>query len=286
MKNVFTFRVLALSVVATSFLSGAVQSAESKLSNFLKYKFEENPNIKELKINVTDSRIIPNSKGIWRGVKLNLSGKFNQQGKLTPFSESQIYFTDGKNFTNSLTSLGGKDWKKIFTPKIEAKHYSKHNLLFGNENAKHKIAVFSDPLCPYCQTTVPELFDYVKKYPKTFAVYYFHLPLERIHPASVQLTKLMYIAQINGDLDAVGKAYSSKVNSRETNDLKILEAFNKATGLNYSLADLNSQKAKDALIHDKKIADELEVRGTPSIFLNGIKKGGEFYKKIEKVENN
>jgi len=183
-----------------------------------------------------------------------------------------------------LISLDGKDWKSIFKPKISAKHYSKHNLLFGNENAENKIVIFSDPLCPYCQRSIPALLDYVAEYPKTFAVYYYHLPLERIHPASVQLTKLMYMAQIKDDKDSVSKAYFSQVGGKEISDRKILDAFNKVTGLNYTMFDLNSAKAQDALNHDKKIANELEVRGTPTVFLNGEKTGGEFYKNIKIVD--
>ena len=274
----FTFRAIALSVVATSLLSGAV-SSESKLSNFLKDRYSNNPNIKNLQVQVIDSRIIPNSSK-WKGIKLKLSGKYT--GK--PFSENQIFFTDGKNFTENLTSLNGKDWKTIFTPRIQAKHYSKSNLLFGSENSKHKIVIFSDPLCPYCQRSVPALLDYVKKYPKTFAVYYYHLPLERMHPASTTLTKLMYLAQIRGDKDAVSKAYFSKVSAKEYSANKIVDAFNKATGLNYTLAEANSKIVLAEASHDKDVAKELEVRGTPTIFLDGSKTGGEFYKSVKKVD--
>jgi glutaredoxin len=274
----FSFRALALSVVATSLLSGAV-SSESKLSSFLKDKYSNNPNIKNLQVQIVDSRIIPNSSK-WKGIKLRLSGKYN--GK--PFSENQIFFTNGKNFTENLTSLSGKNWKTIFTPKIQEKHYAKNNLLFGNENSKHKILIFSDPLCPYCQRSVPALLDYVKKYPKTFAVYYYHLPLERMHPASVTLAKLMYLAQIRGDKNAVSTAYFSKVNARESSATKIVNAFNKATGLNYSLQDINSQVINSEAQHDKNVAHELEVRGTPTVFIDGSKTGGEFYKKIQKVD--
>jgi len=274
----FSFRALALSVVATSLLSGAV-SSESKLSNFLQSKYSQNPSIKNLQVQVIDSRVVPNSSR-WKGIKLRLSGKYN--GKV--FSENQIFFTDGKNFTETLTSLNGRNWKTIFTPKIQAKHYSKTNLLFGTEDSAHKIVIFSDPLCPYCQRSVPALLDYVKKYPKTFAVYYYHLPLERMHPASVTLTKLMYLAQIRGDKDAVSKAYFSQVSAKESSAIKIVDAFNKATGLNYSLKDINSQVVSSEAQHDKDVAKELEVRGTPTVFLDGKKTGGNFYKNVKIVD--
>jgi len=280
----FSLKVLALSIVTTSLLSGAVQSSESRLGSFLKNKYSQNQNIKNLRVDVIDSRIIPNSRGVWKGVKLKLSGKFKQKDSFVPFSENQIFFTDGQNFTNSLTSLSGKDWKSVFTPKIEAKHYSKQNLIYGDENSEHKVVIFSDPLCPYCQRSVPALLDYVKKYPKTFAVYYYHLPLERIHPASVSLTKLMYLAQLRKDTDAISKAYFSKVNARESSDYKILQAFNSATGLHYKMSDFGITQVNDEIARDKAVANELEVRGTPTIFLDGEKIGGQFYKNVKKAQ--
>ena len=128
------------------------------------------------------------------------------------------------------------------------------------------------------------MLNFVKKYPKTFAVYYYHLPLERIHPASVTLTKLMYLASIQGKKDAVIKGYSTRVSGRQMNTAVIVNKFNQATGLNYYVKDVNNYKAIQALAHDKKVATELEVRGTPTIYLNGKKVGGEFYKNIKIVD--
>ena len=277
-------RIASISIVTTSLLfGGETLSKEMKLVNYLQAKFSSNPNIRNLTISIVDVQPIPNSKE-WEGVKINFTGKFRQGNRFFPFSDKQIFFTDGENFTENLTSLDGRDWKSLFAPKIEAKHYSPSHLLFGNSDAKHKIVVFSDPLCPYCKSRVPKMLEYVKKYPKTFAVYYYHLPLERIHPASIPLAKLMYIAQARGDREAVIKAYNTSINPRENDEKKILEAFNQATGLKYSETDLNSNLANQAIAKDRAVAKELEVRGTPTIYLDGKKVGGKFYEDIEKVD--
>jgi len=68
------------------------------------------------------------------------------------------------------------------------------------------------------------------------------------------------------------------------NTAVIVNKFNQATGLNYYVKDVNNYKAIQALAHDKKVATELEVRGTPTIYLNGKKVGGEFYKNIKIVD--
>ena len=268
-------KIILTAIFAFSFLQADI----GQLTNFLKKRYSQNPYIRDLQVTLLTTKPIPTSKD-WVGVKYLLTGKY--QGK--SFAEKIIYFTDGKNFTDSFLSLNGNDWKRIFDPKVQPEYYSKENLLFGSENSKNKIIIFSDPLCPFCQKSVPKLLNFVKKYPKTFAVYYYHLPLERIHPASVTLTKLMYLASIQGKKDAVIKGYSTRVSGREMNAAVIVDKFNQATGLNYYVKDVNNYKAIQALAHDKKVATELEVRGTPTIYLNGKKVGGEFYKNIKIVD--
>jgi len=268
-------KIILTAIFAFSFLQADI----GQLTNFLKKRYSQNPYIRDLQVTLLTTKSIPTSKD-WVGVKYLLKGKY--QGK--SFAEKIIYFTDGKNFTDSLLSLNGNDWKKIFSPTVQPEHYSKVNLLFGSENSNNKIIIFSDPLCPFCQKSIPKLLNFVKNYPKTFAVYYYHLPLERIHPASVTLTKLMYLASIRGAKDAVIKGYSTRVSGKEMNTGIIVDKFNQATGLKYSVKDVNNNKSIEALTHDKKVASELEVRGTPTIYLDGKKVGGEFYKDIKIID--
>jgi protein-disulfide isomerase len=69
-------------------------------------------------------------------------------------------------------------------PEFKSEFYKKSNLISGDENSKHKVAIFSDPLCPFCKKFVPQAMEYMKKYPKEFALYYYHLPLATLHPAA------------------------------------------------------------------------------------------------------
>jgi thiol:disulfide interchange protein DsbC len=280
------FAVLLLTALFSASLSAnCFKDKEQKLTSFLKSKYSNNPKITNLKIDVIASKDVPNSYSLWKGYKVKFSGMFNRgQGQIVPFSENQVFFTDGCNFTDNLTSTDGEDWKTLFEPKIEAKHYSATHRISGNASSKYKIVIFSDPLCPYCQRSVPPLLDYVKNYPKTFAVYYYHLPLESIHPAAVPLTRLMYIAQIRGQVDAISKAYFSKVSSKERDEKKVVDAFNSATGLKYTVQDVNNALAIKSINSDRAVANELDVRGTPTIYLDGKKVHGDFYKDIQKVD--
>jgi thiol:disulfide interchange protein DsbC len=280
-----------ITLLATLFFSASLSASclgnkhEEKLVSLLKEKFSQNPSVTNLKVEVLDSKVVPNSFNIWKGVKVKFSGQFSRNGEKRPFTQNNVFFTDGCNFSEGLSSIeDATDWKTIFQPKIEEKHYSATHLIYGNKDAKHKVVIFSDPLCPYCQRSIPALLDYVKKYPKTFAVYYYHLPLVSIHPASVPLSKLMYLAQIRGQVDAIGKAYSSQVSGREYDNNKIVKAFNDATGLKYTVADLDNKVAVVQIDNDTNIANELEVRGTPTIFLDGKKSYGDFYTKVKTVD--
>jgi predicted DsbA family dithiol-disulfide isomerase len=279
------FSILFLSsLFSTSLFSACFVDHEEKLSQFLQKKYENLPHILKLDISVLDSKVVPNSYGLWKGVKVKLSGQAKHKGKIVPFSEPNIFFTDGCNFTNTLSSLDGEDWASLFEPKIEQKHYSQNHLISGTISSKHKIVVFSDPLCPYCKMNVPPMLDYVKQYPQTFAVYYYHLPLDSIHPAAVELTRLMYMAQVQGKFDAISKAYNSDVSARERDVNKIVEAFNKATGLQFTTQYAENPLAVKSVNHDRDVASELDVRGTPTIYLDGKKVYGNFYETIEKVE--
>jgi len=147
--------------------------------------------------------------------------------------------------------------------------YDKKHLLFGNENAAHKILVFSDPQCPFCQETVPDIFKAAKKYPNKLAVYYYHLPLLRIHPVSGILTRVMHIAQEQGKLDVVEKMYSLKINPRETNMKKVLAAVKKHTGFSVTPAQIDDQAVKKALQADELAASKMMVSGTPTVYIDG-----------------
>jgi thioredoxin-related protein len=290
--------LLAVAILSMPLLAS---SAEDKLVSFLQDRFGQNPNIKNLSVKILESKDVPNSQPTWKGndvrpdyprqwllwkaVKVNITGHFQQNGRTVPINEKQVFFTDGNNFTSDLISLNGEEWKKLFEPKVNVKHYKKENLISGSENSKHKIVIFSDPLCPYCQRSVPPMLEYVSKYPKTFAVYYYHLPLERIHPAAVTITRLMRVAQNSGNFGVVSSGYKTDVNGKESDQEKIVAQFNKATGLKLTLQDSLKKEIVDAVNEDVHIANDLEVRGTPTIFLDGDKsKRRDFYLHIKTVD--
>ena len=165
----------------------------------------------------------------------------------------------------------GRSLKSSVTPKIKAEYYDDAHRIYGNKNAKHTITIFSDPLCPYCQDSVPAALDYLKNYPKTFAVYYYHLPLESIHPAATTLVKAMNVVHANGVKDFIQKAYKTEIGASEQDSKKILTAFNKSVGTNVTIKDIEAKNILSHYKYDMDVATSLMVRGTPTIFIDGTK---------------
>ena len=109
----------------------------------------------------------------------------------------------------------------------------------------------------------------MKKRPDTFAIYYYHFPLERIHPASVPLVQAAVAAELKGTKDVVLNLYKVKVDPREKNIQKILTAFNKTMKTNIKVSDLSK---RDVLVHlnsDMSVAENLMVGGTPTLYFDG-----------------
>jgi len=142
--------------------------------------------------------------------------------------------------------------------------------LVGNKNAKHKILVLSDPFCPYCQEIVPKLIDDVKANPTVFALYYYHLPLLRIHPASDTATRAMLLFQKRGEINHLKSMYHLVVNPKEINAGIVLKAIKDKTGVKIKRVDIYSDEVNHALDVDKILKKRLMVTGTPTIFIDGL----------------
>jgi len=185
-------------------------------------------------------------------------------------SISKVVFTKGNKLAFSLKDKSGQDYKKILKPKVPDSAYNREHLLIGNKDAKHKILVLSDPFCPYCQEIIPKLIDDVKANPDTFALYYYHLPLLRIHPASDTATRAMLIFQKRGDIKHLKDMYHLVVNPREINADIVLKAIKDKTGVQIKRVEIYSNEINNILASDKVLKKRLMVTGTPTIFIDGI----------------
>jgi len=257
-------------------------SVDTKIENFLKKSFRGNRNIVSLKVKIVDKMKVKKLEG-WDAYVVSIDAMVKSKPKNRKIKQKMIWFSNGSLITQDFIDMdSGITIKDMLAPKFKPQNYKKENLIYGNEDATYKIAIFSDPLCPFCKAFVPKALKEMQKQPKKYAVYYYHLPLKSLHPASVTLVKAAIAAELKGYKDVVLSLYTVKVNSREKNDKKILAAFNKALKTNITLKDIKSPEVMKHYNSDKKIADELMVQGTPTMYFNGkLDKAKRKYKEVK-----
>jgi len=261
--------MLKLSATALLLSSALVANPNEKIKDFLEESFSNNPSIKSLTVDVVERIPVKTMKN-WDAVIVVVNATVKGKDKPRKVKQKMIWFTDGTVITKELTNLSsGESLKDLVSPTFKAAQYKSENLIYGNANAKHKVAIFSDPLCPFCSTFVPKAIKYMKKQPEKFAVYYYHFPLERIHPAAVALSQAAVVAQSQGYKDVVLNMYKVQIDPREKDVKKILAAFNKTMKTNIRPSDLKLSEIVKHVKSDAQISEDLMVQGTPTMFFDG-----------------
>jgi len=275
---------LMLKFLATLLLlnSTVFGATDAQVIKFLKEGIGKNPNIMSLNIKIMDKQKIKQPAG-WDAYIVLLSGKAKVQGKVQAISQTSIYFAKGDIITSELINIKtGVRLNNVLSPSFSSEYYKKANLISGSTASKHKVAIFSDPLCPFCKRFVPEALKYMKKYPKEFAIYYYHFPLPSLHPASVALTKAAIAAEHQGRKNITLGMYTVQIDPRSTDETAIVAAFNKAMNTNIKVSDLHAKATMQQYNSDQNIARKLMVNGTPTVFFDGKKDATKkAYKKVK-----
>jgi thiol-disulfide isomerase/thioredoxin len=262
--------------------SALFASSDELVEDFLEESFSNNPALISVDVKVADRVPLEDLKG-WDALIVNVDAKVKAKPKPREVKQKMIWFTNGTVITKELTNMKTlESLRDTVNPKFKPHHYKKENLIYGNENAKHKVAIFSDPLCPFCSTYVPNAINYMKKYPNKFAIYYYHFPLPSIHPAAVELSQAAIAAELQGRKNVVLDMYKVKINPKERDVKKILAAFNKTMGTNLKPTDIGSPKVVEHFKSDLAVADDVMVQGTPTMFFDGtIDKTKRKYQKVK-----
>ena len=244
-------------------------NSDNSVIEFEKKRVSQNPNVKLNEVSINTKKELPLAG--WSGYIMDV--KVNVQGK--DINAKDVLFSDGKYISLDLIdSETGKSLKDLVTPNLSEKYHDKSKLIAGNHDAKDKIVIFSDPLCPFCIDYVPEVIKHVQKNSDSIALYYYHFPLLGLHPAAGILVKLVDIAKDKGIKDAELKVYQTNwekyFEAKSTDEKKILEAFNKEFKTTIKLEDMND-KVSEVIEKDILMGEEVMVSGTPTIFINGVK---------------
>jgi len=259
-------KLLTSTLIVTVALSANAEVPDNKqLLKYIKRNIVKNPQVKVNGIEVIESTTHKKLPG-WTILLTNMDLTYQNKNIKAP---ETIFVKDGLATGHLVNLKTGRDYRNDIKPTLPDTMYDDAHLLFGNKNAEHKIVVFSDPMCPFCQEVVPEIMKAAKDHPDKIALYYYHLPLLRLHPVSAVLTKVMHLAQTEGKKDVVEKMYSLKINYREKDLKKILPAVKKHTGYETTEEKVNAKEVKDALKADENAAARMMVSGTPTVYIDG-----------------
>ena len=241
--------------------------ASFNLESYVKKDLIKNPQIKVKGVKLIAKKDLKDAKG-WVAYMflMNLEVK----GKTDNYPET-VFVNEKENLV-SLNLYNFKTHKLIgkdLRPDIDSSYYQDSHLIAGKKDAKHKLVVFSDPMCPFCQKYVPNIYKTVKEHPDTFALYYYHMPLLRLHPVSEILTRVMEVLQKQGRYDDAMKMYKLNISYNEKDEKKVLSAIKKQFNIDIKPEDINKKEIKDAIKQDKDMAEKVMLKGTPTVYIDG-----------------
>jgi protein-disulfide isomerase len=146
--------------------------------------------------------------------------------------------------------------------------------ILGNKDAPVTLVEYSDFQCPFCARADPFIKELQGKYPNKLRVVFKHFPLTEIHPAARPVAIASLAAQAQGKFwefhDVLFKNYRTLDGSPES-----IERYAQEAGLNVAKfkKDLEANRAKyeSQVDQDVKQGMQVDVRGTPTLYLNGKK---------------
>ena len=262
-------RLLSLAVITTLTVSAGSDADEVK--SYVQKHMIKNKDVKVTQVDIIDSKLLDEPKG-WKAFFINIHA--NVKKGPTVFDKvtvpETLFVKDGYTAPTLINLETGEDLKMVLKPDIKSNVYDEKHLVAGNKDAKHKLVIFTDPMCPFCREKVPEIYKAVKENPDTFALYYYHLPLLRIHPVSDIITRTMQVAKAKGvKEDKIMELYKFKVDPREVNATKVLGEIKKQFGIDVTEKEINDEKISKEITFDRDIATQSMVTGTPTLYIDG-----------------
>jgi len=139
----------------------------------------------------------------------------------------------------------------------------------GSTAAPIVMVEFADFTCPHCQALAPSLDKFLDDHKDEVLFAYKFMPLdgpghERAQPAA----RAAWAAKMQGKFWQMHEKLFSNPEHLEQGDF---EQYAKDLGLDVAKfrADMQSQATTDKLAADRKLADSLDVHGTPTIYIDG-----------------
>lgn len=143
--------------------------------------------------------------------------------------------------------------------------------IIGKKDAPHTIVEFTDLQCPFCNRFHPPIKEVLAQYPDDVNLVIKNYPLP-FHPNARPAAKVALAAAAQGKYEEMITVLLE--NGADVSEEKLKE-YSTKIGINADqlIADLkNNDAAYEAQIQaDEQIAGQVDVRGTPTFFLDGKK---------------
>ncbi|MFK5881952.1 MAG: thioredoxin domain-containing protein [Sulfurospirillum sp.] len=275
-------RLLSIILISSVFANASV-TTEQKLIKFINKAINTGRGFKFKKAEVIYKEVVPSNKN-WEAYFLKIDLQVPSKHK--DISVKDIIFSNGKLISKDFIDINtGRSIKNSFSFPATPEMYDDEHLLTGSKNAKNKLILFSDPQCPFCMEYVPELLEWMKKHKKNFALYYYHLPLS-IHPTSKALVKAELAAEklgIMSNADLNLKVYTELFDFKDNSEASVLKEFNRIFKTHLTKKDINTKDILERLNGDIRVARNLMINSTPTLYVNGKKDPSRsLYKKLAK----
>jgi len=137
----------------------------------------------------------------------------------------------------------------------------------GSDAATVTLVEFADFECPFCQHIAPQLDELCEKKKPNLRLVFKFMPLA-MHPRGEPAARAAIAAQAQGKFWEMHHQLFANAPRLEESDL---DAYAKAIGMDVARfhEDMQSAATKARIDADRKLADGLGVKGTPTIFING-----------------
>lgn len=156
----------------------------------------------------------------------------------------------------------------------------------GSKKPVVEIVEFADFLCGHCKTLTMRLKKVLEEYGAVVKVYFKHYPLDSTCNPSVprkggscNLAYLGHCIKLQSQNKFWDYAYYLFENQAYFHDGSIkkedlIKEISRGLNINKLNQCITAQSTKDAILNDVKNGDELGVKGTPTVFINGKKISG------------